>query len=166
MRLLIDGHNLIGQMRDIRLDDPHDEAKLAMRLKQYCMRHRRHCTILFDNGIVGGLSHLSNSLVTVIFARPGTTADSLIIERIRRTSDPASLTIVTSDRQIRAEAHRHKVPVVLSPDFVRILETPSSSKVDDEDPDPVITAAEVEYWLAVFGSVPIVPKPRKRKKNT
>ena len=34
MLYLIDGHNLIGQMPGLSLDDPHDEAKLVERLKQ------------------------------------------------------------------------------------------------------------------------------------
>ncbi len=164
MRLLVDGHNLIGQMRDIRLDDPHDEVKLASRLKQYCMRHNRHCTILFDNGLPGGLSHLSNSLVTVIFAPHGTTADTLLIRRIKSTSDPASLTVVSSDRVIVGAARQHKVGVILSPDFVQMLESPTQTPVDDEDANPIITAAEVAYWLAIFGEAP-PSAPRKRKRR-
>ncbi len=161
MRLLIDGHNLIGQMRDIRLDDPDDEAKLAAKLKTYCMRHQRHCTILFDNGLPGGLSRLSNSLVTVIFAPPGTAADQLLINRIRNISDPKSLTVVSSDRVIVAAAEQRRIPVIRSADFVEILNQPTATPINDEDPKPIITAAEVDYWLKRFGDPPL-PK-RKRK---
>ncbi len=159
MRLLVDGHNLIGQMPDIRLDDPHDEAKLAMQIKRFCMRHRHHCTIVFDNGVPGGLSRLSNSQVTVIFAPPGTPADRLLIARIRRASDPASLVVVTSDRAIIAEAQNRKMRVIRSSDFVQILYTPTRAPVEDEDTNPVITAEEVAYWLVIFGeSLPDSPE--------
>jgi hypothetical protein len=33
--LLIDGHNLIGQLAAPRLDDPDDEAQLVRRLRSY-----------------------------------------------------------------------------------------------------------------------------------
>jgi len=35
MPLLIDGHNLIGQIPDISLSDPDDEAKLVLLLRRY-----------------------------------------------------------------------------------------------------------------------------------
>ena len=33
MPYIIDGHNLIHYLDDIQLDDPHDEAKLALKLR-------------------------------------------------------------------------------------------------------------------------------------
>ena len=153
MRLLVDGHNLIGQMRDIRLDDPHDEARLATRLKQYCMRYRHHCTVIFDNGLPGGLSRLSNSYVVVIFAPHGVTADRLLIRRIRALTDITGIAIVSSDRAIVREAERRSVQVIRSSDFAAALAAPLRSAHDEDagaDVNPVITAAEVAYWLEQF----------------
>src|SRR5260370_8028412 len=100
--LLVDGHNLIGQLEDLSLDDPHDEAKLAMAIRSYCMRSRSKATVIFDNGLPGGVSkQLSNSNVTVIFAPPGVQADSLLMRRARDVlKSPKPLIIVTSDRRI------------------------------------------------------------------
>ncbi len=162
MRLLVDGHNLIGQMRDIRLDDPHDEAKLAARLKTYCMRHHRYCTLIFDNGLPGGLSKLSNSQVQVIFAPHGVTADRLMIDRIRKIADPNSVRIVTSDRAIIAIAQQRKMRVILSADFADMLIAPTHAPIDDEEPNPVVTASEVEYWLKRFGERPLAPRRKRR----
>ena len=155
MQLLVDGHNLIGQMRDIQLDDPHDEARLAMRLKQYCMRYRHHCTVIFDNGMPGGLSKLSNSNVSVIFAPHRVTADQLIIRRIRTLSDVSGIAVITSDRAIISEAERRKLTVIRSPDFVTALNAPARARLNidaGEDANPVITAAEVAYWLEQFNT--------------
>jgi predicted RNA-binding protein with PIN domain len=157
MRLLVDGHNLIGQMRDIRLDDPHDEARLAARLKQYCMRYHHHCTVIFDNGLPGGLSRLSNSNVAVIFAPHGVTADKLLIRRIRTLSDITGIAVVTSDRAIVSEAQRRGVQVIRSGDFAAALAAPIRATLDEDsgaDANPVITAAEVAYWLEQFGRSP------------
>src|SRR5258708_12507510 len=80
--LLIDGHNLIGQLEDLSLDDPYDEAKLTMAIRRYCMRSRSKATLIFDNGLPGGVSkQLSNSDVTVIFAPSATQADTLLMRR-------------------------------------------------------------------------------------
>ena len=54
MPLLIDGHNLIGQMPDIDLADPDEESKLVHRLKRYCRQHNRRATVVFDAGLPGG----------------------------------------------------------------------------------------------------------------
>src|SRR5579863_530033 len=154
MQLLVDGHNLIGQMRDIHLDDPHDEARLATRLKQYCMRYRHHCTVIFDNGLPGGLSRLSNSYVTVIFAPHGVTADRLLIRRIRSLIGTTGIAVVSSDRAIVREAERRGVQIIRSHDFAASLVTPTRSAHDEDagaDTNPVITAAEVAYWLEQFG---------------
>src|SRR5664279_5999824 len=81
---LVDGHNLIGQLRDLSLDDPYDEAKLAMAIRSYCMRSHKKATVIFDNGLPGGVSkQLSNSDCTVIFAPSGTQADTLLMRRAR-----------------------------------------------------------------------------------
>lgn len=162
MRLLIDGHNLIGQMPDIRLDDPNDEALLAAKLKTYCMRQHHHCTILFDNGLPGGLSRLSNSQVQVIFAPPGMPADKLLIQRIRKVSDPGSLIVVTADHMIIEAAAQRRVRVILSPDFATMLNAPAKMPVNDEEAKPVVSAAEVEYWLKQFGEAPAAPRHKRR----
>jgi len=161
MQLLIDGHNLIGQMPDIRLDDPHDEAMLSFRLKQYCLRYHHHCTVIFDNGIVAGHSRLSSSQVTVIFAPRGVPADQLLIRRIRSLSDVAGMAIVTSDRAIVSEADRRKLTVIRSRDFATIISAPNQPVVEDvgENPNPIVTAAEVAYWLEAFGATVDQPDP-------
>jgi hypothetical protein len=38
MPYLIDAHNLIGQLEDLSLSDPNDEAILVTRLKAFCVQ--------------------------------------------------------------------------------------------------------------------------------
>ena len=42
MNYLIDGHNLIGQLPDISLDDPNDEALLVQKLSGFCAANTKH----------------------------------------------------------------------------------------------------------------------------
>jgi len=107
MDYLIDGHNLIGAMPDISLADPDDEDQLIERLKGYMGRKRNRCTVVFDNGMLGGLSpELSSSRIKVYFAPNRTEADAIIRSRIRKADNPRNLLVISSDREIIAEARR------------------------------------------------------------
>ena len=148
MPLLIDGHNLIGRLPDLRLDDPEDEAKLVARLRTYCARTGKPVTVVFDQGLPGGRSReLAGGGVEVVFASAGRTADGILRERIRRTRDPRALTVVTSDRRIMAAAQNRGVQVMRAEEFAARLGAPQAAPVDQ---DVQLSAEEVEEWLKVF----------------
>ena len=150
MPLLIDGHNLIGRLPDLRLDDPDDEAKLVMRLRAYSARTRKRVTVVFDRGLPGGRSReLSGAGVEVIFAAAGHTADGILRERIRRARDPRGLTVVTSDREIIAAAQARGARVMRSEEFSARLSAPAPDRVED---DVRLSPEEVEEWLKLFGA--------------
>jgi uncharacterized protein len=161
--LLIDGHNLIGQLQDLSLDDPHDEAKLTEAVKRYCMRAGAKATIIFDNGLPGGISkELSNSQVTVMFAPPGTQADHLLMKRARDLNNAGKMLLITSDRRISRLAFAYGLETLSSEEFalmlgfrpVEIQEETTKTKtikiVYDKDPNPVVTQDEINYWLPIF----------------
>jgi len=151
MLLLIDGHNLIGrgQLPDLRLDDPDDEARLVIRLRTYCARTGKRVTVVFDHGLPGGRSwELSGGGVDVVFAPSGRAADDILRERIRRARDPRMLMVVTSDRQIAAAARVRGVRVTRSEEFAAQLNV---SRTVEVEPDVHLSAEEVEEWLKVFG---------------
>ena len=149
MPLLIDGHNLIGQLPDLNLDDPNDEAKLVERVRRYCFRHRRRATVVFDRGLPGGTSRrLSSPQVTVIFAPSGRTADGLIKNRLRRAQDPAGLLVVSSDRAVQAVARRRGARVVPAEEFGVQLWDPQPTGPGPVKPEGF---GSVEEWLEIFG---------------
>lgn len=169
--LLVDGHNLIGQLEDLSLDDPHDEAKLSMAIRSYCMRSRSKATVIFDNGLPGGVSkQLSNSSVTVIFAPPGVQADSLLMRRARDfLKAPEPLLMVTSDRRILRLAFAYGIETLSSAEFAILIgfrpveaepesqpaklipgQEPRITFVYEKDPDPVVSPQEIAYWLPIF----------------
>lgn len=153
MPYLIDGHNLIRQIPGLGLDDPHDEAKLVERLRSVMARKRTRCTVVFDGGLPGGLSRdLSTHSVQAVFAHGGTTADRIIIERIRQARNPASLIVVSADREILQEAERRGARAMSPAAFVAEMETPEVRS--DTDPNPRVSPSEVERWLRIFGADP------------
>ncbi len=153
MPILIDGHNLIGKLPDIRLDDPDDEAKLVVRLRTYCARTGKRVTVVFDHGLPGGPSReLSGGGVKAIFAVAGRTADGILCERIRRARDPRGLTVVTSDHQVIAAAQARGARVVRSEEFAAQLNTPRAVETIETERDVSLSADEVEEWLQLFGN--------------
>jgi predicted RNA-binding protein with PIN domain len=183
---LVDGHNLIGQLQDLSLDDPYDEAKLTMAIRTYCMRARAKATVIFDNGLPGGVSRqLSNSDCTVIFAPSGTSADSLIMRRARDMLP--SLVLVTSDRRILRLAFAYGIETIPSEEFALLIgfrpverapEIPKPGQqsqaqarpaiIYDKDPNPVVSPQEIAYWLPIFKQRLAEARFRRRQpgKNT
>lgn len=152
MPLLIDGHNLIARLPDLRLDDPDDEPKLVERLRRYQARTGKRLTVVFDRGLPGGVEHnLSTSKVQVIFASTGRSADALIKDRVRRSSDPRGLTVVTSDQRIITAVERLGARVVRSEIFAAELALAlGAAQTSGEPDDVVLSQSEVDEWLAVF----------------
>jgi predicted RNA-binding protein with PIN domain len=167
---LIDGHNLIGQLQDISLEDPQDEAKLTQAVRRYCMRARVKATIIFDNGIVGGVSReLSSYDVQVIFAPHGVQADGLLMRRAREhgtiKGNYGSMILVSSDRRITQLCFAYGIETMPSEEFALLLGLrPVEREVEvapnktetrvyftfEKDPDPRVTTEEIVYWLTVF----------------
>jgi predicted RNA-binding protein with PIN domain len=155
MPYLIDGHNVIGQTRGLSLADPDDEAKLAALVRRFCARHRRRAVLIFDGGLPGGVSSMSNADVTVVFASDRhTTADDLLLNRIRDERNPAGSTVVTSDQKVARAARRRRIPVLASAEFGRMLLKVGRAKAADEK-EQGLGQAQVEEWEALF---------RKKKK--
>ena len=156
MPYLIDGHNLIGQLPDISLDDPHDEAKLVERLKSFMGRHRKRCTVVFDGGLPGGFSRdLSTHSVQAVFAHGGTSADAIIMERIQAARDPGSLVVISADHEIIDAARRRRITVLAPTEFAQQLQAPGKPQAparDGSEANPRLSAAEVNDWLRLFGA--------------
>lgn len=152
MPFLIDGHNLVGRMPELRLDDPDDEAKLVMRLRTYCARTGKRATVVFDHGLPGGRSHeLSGGGVEVVFASAGRSADGILRERLRRARDPRGLTVVTSDRQVISAARARGAQVMRSEEFAARLSAPPRAETPEVETDTDLSPEEVQEWLKVFG---------------
>ncbi|WP_376790069.1 NYN domain-containing protein [Thermoflexus sp.] len=154
MPFLIDGHNLIGAMPDLRLEDPNDEARLVERLQRLAMRTGRRITVVFDRGAPGGASALSRGGVTVRFASSGVTADELLIRQIRSERNPRGLIVVSSDRSVQEAARRYGASVWSAIKFLTYMrrqlgEAASVTDAEEEKPGQV-DPTELEYWLRLF----------------
>src|SRR5262245_4949176 len=106
MNLLIDGHNLIGQLPGISMADPDDEAKLGLLLRKYAAGRRvRQVVVVVDRGVYGHPQQLDGYGVVCYFARSPQDADAQLIRRIGALSRPHEWALVSSDRAVARAAH-------------------------------------------------------------
>lgn len=156
-KLLIDGHNLIGQTPGLSLADPNDEQKLIVMLRQYAARRQARIVVVFDSGTAshaGGKSkELSGGGVTAIFAGSHTIADRILMERIRELRKPGEWVVVSSDREVQQAAQQRKMNVWSSADFARRIGPSPQRDASAEPPtakDSGLTQSEVDEWLRLF----------------
>jgi len=86
MPYLIDGHNLITRVPDIRLDDPDDEARLISLLRTFCARTGRGVTVYFDHRAPGSENPPSVGGLSVHFVPTSWTSYSSVEKAIIRNT--------------------------------------------------------------------------------
>lgn len=152
MPYMIDGHNLIGQLPDISLDDPNDEAELVQKLIGFAARTGKQCVVVFDYGLPGGKSRMSTRAVQVVFASQRSSADRVMLERIGKIKDPRQWTVVSSDHEVLETAKTRKMRTLTSAEFADLLRAPPKPVIDaGEQADVNLSSDEVDEWLDFFG---------------
>ena len=147
MPYLIDGHNLIGKMPEIHLDDLDDEVDLIDLLDVYFKRIRKKAIIFFDRGQPGGNNHITRAFVQAHFVRQPGIADNAIVNFLRRQGGEAhNYTVVSSDNEVRSASEQMGARLIKSQDFIKKLGDDKKSpggKADASDED-------VDFWLEKF----------------
>jgi predicted RNA-binding protein with PIN domain len=149
MPILIDGHNLIGQLPMLSFEDPDDEEKLARLLSSYRARTGKAITVVFDPGgavVLPRQRQLGG--VKIVFAPHGSNADRVIINRVQRLRNPNEWLVVTSDRELSDNVERLGARVQSAEAFASDLAGPAGAAPDWRESPP--SADEVDGWLALF----------------
>ena len=148
MPYLIDGHNLIPKL-GLRLDSIDDEMELVAILQEFCRTEQRQVEVFFDGAPAPQAGTRKVGTVTAHFVRLGTTADDAIRNRLKRLGKSAkNWTVVSSDRQVQAEAHAAHAEVISSDSFAGLLKQARNSSKPKGDQS--LSPKEVEDWLKLF----------------
>jgi predicted RNA-binding protein with PIN domain len=150
MSLIIDGHNLIGILPDIQLDQPDDEQRLLERLRAYRARSGgRSLIVFFDSNpmrfqgsvVQAQFSDLSSPGIQVRFAASGQTADDAIVAYLRERAQPGQYAVVTNDQGLSWRVRDAGASVLSGSEFAARLTparrqspTPLESGHDPHDP--------------------------------
>ena len=146
---MIDGHNLIGRLPALSLQDPDDEEKLVRLLKSYRARTGKAITVVFDPGGAFRLAQARNlGGIEVVFAPHGSSADATITRRVRKSRNPRGWLVVTSDHELAETVTGLGARVQSAEAFATGLGRPAEEPAEWKDTPP--SPDEVEAWLSLF----------------
>ncbi|WP_322506895.1 NYN domain-containing protein [Anaerolinea sp.] len=152
MIYLIDGHNLIPHLPGLNLAQIEDENRLIALLQDFARQSRCTVEVFFDKAPPGRAGKRRAGNITAHWIEEGKTADSAIIAVLQRLGKRAvEVTVVTSDRQILAEARNRRAKTLSSAEFARQLlsaRTPTASPSAEKPDKP--SENEVEEFLNLF----------------
>ena len=150
MPIMIDGHNLVSRLSMLSLEDPDDEEMLVRLLQPYQARSGKAITIVFDSGegqALPGTRRLGG--IEAVFAPQGSSADAVITRRVRRSQNPGSWLVVTSDRELAETVARLGARVQSADELAGQLDAEDDEAPDWREAPP--SPQDVESWLALFG---------------
>ncbi|MEO0586723.1 MAG: NYN domain-containing protein [Planctomycetota bacterium] len=151
--LLIDAYNVLHTTMPPVLAGL-DEAGLCVALKRSAFR--RHHAVVVCDGRVKPLGPESSPVdgVEIVYSGSSRSADDVIIDRIDASSTPRRLTVVSTDRQIRAAARRRRCRSLTSDAFIAAV----AESLDRTPPPPrnakpggPLSDDQVRRWLDHFG---------------
>jgi predicted RNA-binding protein with PIN domain len=130
-------------------------VQLCWVLSRYFRLIRENGQIVFDGTGPPDKSGFDNiSDVEVLFAGQNCDTDTVIEEKIKASTAPKRLVVVSSDRRLRKAAHAKKAKAVKSDVFWVDVQKQLMRKRGAKEPPGKrlgITESETERWLKFFG---------------
>ena len=127
--------------------------ELVALLQEFARLQRRQVEVYFDGapGAQAGTRNLGT--VKAHFIRAGTTADDAIARRLKKMGRAAkNWTVVSSDRQVQANARAAHAVVLTSEEFARLLFQTPRLETSKPAADRTVSPGEVDEWLKIFSS--------------
>jgi predicted RNA-binding protein with PIN domain len=152
--VIVDGYNVIHAEKNLKRTMKSDirgaRQGLIELITSYLKRKNVQITLVFDGR--GGLTDVEIPLpgkLQVLFSCTGQTADELILEILRRSSNPRRYTVVTSDMaDIGRAARAMGSEIVPSSEFLeRLTRQPDIKENGEQEPE---LADDVDYWMDKF----------------
>lgn len=149
MPYLIDGHNLIPKL-GLRLDSMDDEMELVNILQEFYRKDRKPIEVYFDGAPAPQAGTRRLGTVTAHFVALGSSADHAIRAHLKRLGKSAkNWTVISSDRQVQAEAHAMRAVVISSDSFAVMLKEARTSAPKTKA-DRRLTEKEIDEWMRLF----------------
>lgn len=153
MLYLIDGHNLIPFVDGLSLKQMDDEMKLLELLQGFARENRAQIEVFFDGASPGWAGARNYGNIRAHFVRKGKTADEAIKQRLDQLPAGGGVSVVSSDRQVQAEARNHRAGIITSVEFARNMRWKPVVQPQKKKKGSQIELSddEVNDWLELFG---------------
>jgi predicted RNA-binding protein with PIN domain len=146
---LIAGNNVMGQRVGWHRDKPAARRRLLGDLARLARARKLRLAVVFDGAPEAHFPDGSSFKgVQIFYARPGSDADSRIVEFVERERNRQGLVVVTSDGQLAARVRACGVRVVRSGEFRRTLEAVPETPREAE---ARVRENEMDEWMRYFG---------------
>jgi predicted RNA-binding protein with PIN domain len=152
MPYLIDGNNLIGAIRVIDIRDKTAREKMTRMLGAYQRAKKNRVTVVYDGPPPDGIrpvTHIGG--LRVIYSGPESDADTRIRRIIDESSDPKSLTVVSSDRQVYSHARWRGARAMRVMAFYEELQRALGRVGREAAEFDALSSDEVDDWIRYLG---------------
>ena len=182
--LLVDGYNLIKSSQLFQApDDILEQARLSLQqtLDAYGRRAEVKITLYYDgvsamgaahgDAAPGDIQHATQGRygdIEVEFSRAPEKADDLIMRAAQDKHGAKWLRVISSDREIRHFAARHKIRSTRSEDFLDELEAPIQKQPTPADPEAEarrVALEDLAEWERIFATQPAESGPKPTRKS-
>jgi predicted RNA-binding protein with PIN domain len=135
------------------LQDVDDEIQLVKLLQEFCRVNRKKVEVYFDNAPPGSPGARNYGAVVARFIRQGGTADEAIRKKLVRLGGEArNWTVVSSDREVQANARAARAKVLPADEFAEQLSTLSDATGEEHFQEgSELSSQEVDDWMKLFG---------------
>ena len=154
--LIIDGTNLLHAIYNVVGDsETISDIGMCKTISQFLRLMGEKGEIIFDGTGPPDKSGFDNiNCLEISFAGLGSDTDTVIEDKIRASTAPKALTIISSDRRLRKAARARKATSVKSEVFWTDLQKQLNRKATVEEPSAKregISSSETKQWLELFG---------------
>ncbi len=156
MPLIIDGYNLLHSIHKTNEDsDAISDIQLCRIVDIFLAQTGQKGEIIFDGAGPPDKSRFDNmKKLEVFFAGPGRDADTVIENKIKASTAPKRLTVVSSDRRVLQAARARRTATIKSNVFWDNLQKQLSRKKTAREPAEKhrgLSESETKQWLKFFG---------------
>jgi len=150
MMYLVDGNNVMAQIPGWHRDKAGARRGLIQALGRFVSVRRTRVTVVFDGSpdeeFPEGRKHRG---VTVLYAKPGSDADSRIRELVEKSSRSRDMVVVSSDKAL-ASGVSHRGAQVMSSFKFRAMLGEADKRLPEKpgEHEPV----DLDEWLDIFGT--------------
>ena len=154
---IIDGDNLLWALRQsLEEREIATELELCIALSRYFASTGELGQVIFDGAGPSDRSEFDKiANPEIIFAGFSRDADSVIEERLKVSTAPRQLTVVSSDRRLRKAAAVRKASALKSEEFWQLvrkeLGRKKPRKTEPEEKREGLSESETDKWMEAFG---------------
>ena len=161
MAVIVDGYNVLHASRWLSSRFKGVDRQGLCQLLGTLARHRAEkITVVFDAAPARGDPGISKSLpIELVYSGHRRTADEVIIQMVNDSSGPRDLTVVSSDRQIRAVAKRRGCKLSRAGEFIKsateeLAQSETQLSAEPTEKQEGLGREQTRQWLSEFGLDP------------